>query len=75
MADYCTKCARYLFGEEAVPAIDVMKEFEELEKGFCSSGWLCEKCGLVAITRTENDELRVIRASLDEEKTDEWQEY
>jgi hypothetical protein len=82
MADFCTKCAEEMFGEEVAPDIDVMKEFESLQPGFCSSGWICEGCGLAVIGKTEEGELQVIRIKIDEdenaeseEQTSEWQKY
>lgn len=79
MADFCTKCALELFGEQAQPEIDVMKEFNELEPGECSSGWICEGCGLTVIGKTEEGEMKVIRISLDDDETREsystWEDY
>jgi hypothetical protein len=79
MAEFCTKCAKQLFGDQAIPEIDVMKEFNEMDPGMCSSGWVCEGCGLTDIGKTEEGELKVIRIPLDEDETDEnistWEDY
>ena len=61
MADFCTKCTKEMFGEQASPDIDVEKEFEDLQPGYVSSGYICEGCGLVAISKTENGEMKVMR--------------
>ena len=79
MAEFCTKCAKQLFGDQAIPEIDVMKEFNEMDPGMCSSGWICDSCGLTIIGKTEEGELKVIRIPLDEDETDEnistWEDY
>ena len=74
MADFCTKCAKDHFGEEVQPDIDVMKEFESLDPGMCSSGWLCEGCGLIIIGKDEEGTLKVIRTS-EEDELNDWEEY
>jgi hypothetical protein len=74
MADFCTKCALDLFGDEIAPDIDVQKEFETLRAGYVINGLLCEGCGLVTIGKTEENELRVMRLR-DDEETLEWEEY
>lgn len=74
MADFCTKCAKEHFGEEVAPDIDVFKEFESLDPGMCSSGFICEGCGLVVIAKTEENQLKVIRAT-DDDQINTWQDY
>ena len=77
MAEFCTKCATKLFGEEAKPEIDVMEIFNNLQPGFSSSGWICEGCGLVTIGKTEDGELQVIRLKPEDEEdqTCSWEKY
>lgn len=78
MADFCTKCSQKMFGDDRLPDIDVQKEFDELEEGFCSSGFICEGCGLIAISKTEG-KLKVMRIQLDEngenKENNEWEDY
>jgi hypothetical protein len=75
MADFCTKCTHEMNGEETTPDIDVQKEFESLEEGMCSSGWLCEGCGLSVIGKIDG-ELKVIRIPLDDdEELSDWENY
>lgn len=71
MAEYCTKCASLLGIKN--PDIDVYKEFDELDPGTFVSGWICELCGLVCIAKSEEGELKVIRAEGD--KNNEWENY
>lgn len=73
MADFCTKCAHELFGEDVKPEIDVMEEFESLEPGMCSSGHICEGCGLTVIGKMDDGSLKVIRIYGDE--LNDWQDY
>jgi hypothetical protein len=75
MSDFCTKCAKEHFGEEVSPEIDVQKEFESLEPGMCSSGWICEGCGLTVIGKTDEGELKVIRIRSEEESLNYWEDY
>lgn len=77
MADFCTKCTIEMFGEDRTPDIDVQKEFDELEPGYVSSGFICEGCGLVAIMRSEDNELKVMRTDADdtEDRNSEWEDY
>jgi len=73
MSEFCTKCAKSNLGEKAIPEIDVEKIFESLDPGFVDSGFICESCGLVAVSKTESGELKVMRVQ--EEKPSFWEEY
>jgi hypothetical protein len=77
MAEFCTKCALEMFGEQAQPEIDVTKEFEELQSGYVSSGYICEGCGLIAISKTEDGELKVMRIKPEDsgDQTSDWENY
>ena len=73
MADFCNTCiirvdlAFYeknnIPMEQAYemlnPDIDVFDIFEGLMPGYIRSGYICEGCGLTAIKKTEDGELRV----------------
>lgn len=76
MAEFCSKCALEMFGVQCKPDIDVNKIFEELQEGFVESGFLCEGCGLVAISKMDG-KLKVMRVSKDENepKNTEWEDY
>jgi len=52
----------------------VYEIFKELEEGFVESGFICETCGLVAISN-QNGELKVIRVSEDTHSQAEWENY
>jgi len=60
MKDYCTKCSLEIFGKEREPELNIEQMFEALQPGFMTTGMLCEGCGLVAVTRTEDNELKVV---------------
>ena len=60
MADFCNFCAKEMFGD-VEPDIDVYKIFEETQIDYYTP-CICEGCGLVAIMRTINDELKVCYA-------------
>lgn len=77
MADFCTKCTLEIFGEQKEIDIDVEKEFQELQPGYVSSGYICEGCGLIAITRTADNELKVMRLKPEEAENQisEWENY
>lgn len=68
MSEFCTKCAK-----NEAPKIDVEAIFESLQEGEIESGFFCEKCGLIAITR-QDDKLQVMRSN---EKTNlvQWEIY
>ena len=59
MADFCTKCSPAMFGEEVQPDIDILKIAEDLKPGYFTKGVLCEGCGLVAVIKEENLEIKV----------------
>ena len=60
MADFCTKCAKEMFGHDSPPDINVHTEFESLKENECVSGFLCEGCGLRAIANIDG-KLMVLR--------------
>jgi hypothetical protein len=66
-----------MFGEEATPDINVQTEFESLNPGYCSSGWICEGCGLVMIAKTEEGEMKVMRLKPEdsENRASDWEDY
>jgi hypothetical protein len=66
-----------MFGEEAIPDINIEKEFESLKPGYCSSGWICEGCGLVMISKTEEGEMKVMRLKPEdsENRASDWEDY
>lgn len=71
MADFCTKCVKRVYGNVA-PDINVEEIFSSLEKGMCSSGFLCEGCGLSVIGKNDDGELKVIRIS---DNLSDWEDY
>ena len=76
MADFCTNCAKEMFGEEVEPDIDVKKIFDSLEPGFYTSV-LCEGCGMAAISKMDDGELKVVYLSFENGKSvqSEWVPY
>jgi hypothetical protein len=52
--------------------IDVEKIFENLQEGETESGFYCESCGLIAITRNDNN-LQVMRSK--DDKLVNWENY
>ena len=77
MADFCTKCSHKIDPEKK-PDIDVENIFENLQEGYVESGFICEGCGLVVISR-QDGKLKVIRDLLDSDgvntKNNEWEDY
>ena len=90
MADFCNTCLVSLFFlddpsdtrtidqvyADLCPDIDVFKIFEGLQPNYMSSGHLCEGCGLVAIMKTENEQLK-FATMFQKDKTGpiEWRTY
>lgn len=60
MAEFCNKCTEELFGEDATPDIDVYGIFRDLEPMYYRTGFICEGCGLTAIEKTDDSELKVM---------------
>lgn len=58
MADFCNFCSKEMFGD-VKPDIDVYNEFDKLEPNMYINIGICEGCGLVAVMREMNDELKV----------------
>lgn len=56
MAEFCTKCAPIMFGEDTPPDIDINKIFDALNVGEYMPV-LCEGCCLAAIGKFENNTL------------------
>jgi len=76
MADFCTKCCGELFDIVIKPEIDVDEIFDKLELGYYQPGFLCEGCGLIAIMKTNDGEMKV--AYITEEATNKtvvWEDY
>lgn len=42
-----------------IPDIDVEKIFKALKKGFYQSGFICEGCGIIAVTKTKEGKKQV----------------
>jgi len=61
MADFCNHCVERVFPGEK-PDIDVYAIFKELKPGYLQQV-LCEGCGMFAIVKTEDKELKVIYAN------------
>ena len=60
MADFCNFCIQEMFGDNTIPPdIDVYKEFDGIQIDYYKGVGLCEGCGLVAVYRTIDDELKV----------------
>lgn len=78
MSEFCTKCTLTMFGEQCQPDIDVKKEFEQLQEGFCTSGFICEGCGLISIAKIEG-KLKVMRIKPDDDgensENNGWEDY
>lgn len=72
MKNLCTNCSIEL-GKK--PDIDVEKEFNELEEGYISSGFICDGCGLIAITR-QDGKLKVMKMDESTESScTDWEDY
>lgn len=60
MADFCNFCIQEMFGDNTIPPdIDVYKIFDDTHIEYYTQVGLCEGCGLVAVYRTIDDELKV----------------
>jgi len=68
MAEFCNFCCKHVFGD-VEPDIDVNKIFEGLKPGYFIQT-LCEGCGLLAIVKKENGEMKVIYSDNIEEEVD-----
>jgi hypothetical protein len=44
-----------MFGEDVKPDIDIREIFESLNDGYMQSGFICEGCGLAAISKVDNE--------------------
>ena len=64
MADFCNKCVQELFDEDTTPEIDVYEIFENLEPGYAEFGHICEGCGIIAVAKSEEGNLIVLRHDL-----------
>jgi len=60
MAEFCNKCVEKYVGDEFKPDIDVYALHEALQPGYMISNIICEGCGLNAVQKTEDGELRVL---------------
>ena len=72
MTTLCSNCLKnHSENIESVESIiDIQKIFDGLEEGFVESGFMCEKCGLIAIGNIKG-ELKVIRIKSGE--TSSWE--
>ena len=67
MADFCTKCAIEMWGNELPPDIDIQKIADGMEPGHYTSV-LCEGCGMIAIAKDENGNILIGVLNEEEEK-------
>lgn len=58
MADFCTPCTKKMFGDAEAPDIDIEAEFAALQPNHYLP-CLCEGCGLAAISKTKQGEMKV----------------
>ena len=58
MAEFCNHCIKHIF-PNAKPDIDVYAIFETLTPGHMQQV-LCEGCGMLAVVKTEKEELKVL---------------
>ena len=58
MADFCTACTKKMFGDAVAPDIDIEAEFKALQPDRYIA-CLCEGCGLRAIAKTLDGEMKV----------------
>jgi len=73
MADFCNKCALEMFGDEVQPDINVYEIYESLPEGHAEFGHLCEGCGIVAIAKTDDGKLAVLRHM--DIQSEDWESY
>lgn len=57
MADFCTKCAK----EHGFPKpdIDVKHTFDSLKLGYFKQIGVCEGCGMLGISKTEDGKMQI----------------
>jgi hypothetical protein len=58
MADFCTPCAKKMWGDDIAPDIDIEAEFKALQPEHYVP-CICEGCGLVAILKTAEGTMKV----------------
>mgnify|MGYP006340689859 FL=1 len=58
MADFCTACTQKMFGDAVAPDIDTEAEFKALQPDYYVH-CLCEGCGLAAIAKTSEGQMKV----------------
>ena len=71
MANFCTKCNDFLFGDKCTPDIDVVEEFKQLKPSYYITT-LCEGCTLCAISN-DNGKMKVMY--LNDKEPENWEDY
>lgn len=71
MSEFCTKCVVKIGDVNTKSEIDVFRIFENLEEGFVESGFICEGCGLIAISKIEG-KLKVMKSN---DENSNWEDY
>jgi len=66
MADFCNKCAKEMWGEKAVPEIDVYEISDNLGTGYFVNV-LCEGCEMVGISKNERGEVMLLYPEMTKE--------
>ena len=74
MSSWCSPCNEFMFGENSKPDWDIEQLFAELEKenngdNFGYDGFLCEGCGLLAISIQDGKRKAIYSGN------DEWVDY